>query len=80
LGSWSTWVLLFGGGEEKFPGGGAVSDGGGLVESEDDGQVQGVGAVGEGFVELAVNAESFEGCRAAVKWRGERVIADGAGA
>ncbi|MEA2202633.1 MAG: hypothetical protein QOI89_3285, partial [Solirubrobacteraceae bacterium] len=23
MGSWSTWVLLFGGGEEEFAGGGA---------------------------------------------------------
>ena len=79
LGSCSTWVLLFGEGEEEFAGGGAVSDGGGLVESEDDGQVQRVGAVGEGFVELAVHAESFEGGRALAKWRGERVVADGSG-
>src|SRR5262249_51365059 len=65
--------------EEEFAGGGAVSDGGGVVESEDDGQVERVGAVGEGFVELAVYAEGFEGGRTPAKWRGERVVADGAG-
>jgi hypothetical protein len=72
-------VLLFGGGEEEFSGGGAVLDGGGLVESEYDGQVQWVGAVGEGFVELAVHAEGFEGGRAPAKRRAQRVVADGAG-
>ena len=37
-----------------------VADGGLLVEPEDGGQVERVGAAGEGLVELAVNAQPFQ--------------------
>ncbi|QIZ37753.1 hypothetical protein [Saccharopolyspora sp. ASAGF58] len=46
---------------QEITGGGAVSDGGGLVEPEHGGQVERVGAVGEGFVELTIDAQGFEG-------------------
>ena len=62
MGSCSTLrAVLFDWGAQELPGGLAVSDGCGLVESEDDGQVERVWAVGERFVELPVDAEGFEG-------------------
>ena len=57
----------------------AVSDGGGLVEAEHGGEVERVGAVGEGLVELPVDAQGFQGGGSAAEWRGERVLADGPG-
>ncbi|MER5540635.1 hypothetical protein [Streptomyces mirabilis] len=55
-----------------------VADGGLLVDAEDDGEVERVGAVSEGLFELAVDTESFQrGCLAAE--RGEDAdTADGA--
>lgn len=38
-----------------------MADGGLLVEPEHDGQVQRVGPVSQGFLELPVDAQSFEG-------------------
>ena len=38
-----------------------VADGGLGVEAEDRGEMRGDGAVGEGFFELAVDAQAFEG-------------------
>jgi hypothetical protein len=40
---------------------GGVADRGLLVDAEHGGQVQWVGPVGEGFFELPVDAEPFEG-------------------
>jgi hypothetical protein len=39
----------------------AVPDGGAVAGPEHGGEVQGVGAAGEGFLELPVGAEPFEG-------------------
>jgi hypothetical protein len=58
-------VVLFGGGRQELAGDGGVLDGGGVVDAEHGGEVQGVGAVGEGFLELPVDAEPFEGGREA---------------
>ena len=38
-----------------------VLDGGAVVDAEHGGEVQRVGAAGEGFLELPVDAEPFEG-------------------
>lgn len=65
------------GGLEDLSRGCAVSDRCGLVESEHDGQMERVGAVGERFVELTVDAQGFQGGGSAAEWRGERVVADG---
>lgn len=48
--------MFLGWGLEDLSRGCAVSDRCGLVESEHDGQVERVGAVGERFVELTVDA------------------------
>jgi len=58
-------VVLFGGGVQELAGDGRVLDGGGVVDPEHGGEVQGVGAAGEGFLELPVDAEPFEGGREA---------------
>ena len=57
--------MLFGGGLQELAGDGRVLDGGGVVDPEHGGEVQGVGAAGEGFLELPVDAEPFEGGRQA---------------
>jgi hypothetical protein len=54
-------MVLFGGGFQELACDGRVLDGGGVVDAEHGGEVQGVGAVGEGFFELPVDAEPFEG-------------------
>lgn len=46
---------------QELPCGGCVADGGAVVDAEDGGQVQRVGVVGEGFFELAVDAQPFQG-------------------
>jgi hypothetical protein len=51
-------VVLLGGGCQELACDGGVADGGGVVDAEYGGEVQGVGAAGEGFVELAVGAEA----------------------
>ncbi|MEH0549082.1 hypothetical protein QA802_40285 [Streptomyces sp. B21-105] len=38
-----------------------VADGGLLVDAENEGEVKGVGGVGQGFFELAVDVESLQG-------------------
>jgi hypothetical protein len=48
-------------GLQELPGDGRVAEGGGVVESEHGGEVQGVGAVGEGFLELPVDSQAFQG-------------------
>jgi hypothetical protein len=69
---WAVWVLGFagadgvvlaGGGFQQVVGDGRVLDGGGVVDAEHGGEVQGVGAAGEGFFELPVDAEPFRGWR-----------------
>ena len=57
--------MLFGGGFLELARDGGVFDGGGVVDPEHGGEVQGVGAAGEGFLELPVDAEPFEGGRQA---------------
>ncbi|MCX4869502.1 hypothetical protein OIC43_42335 [Streptomyces sp. NBC_00825] len=42
---------------QQLPGGVRVADGGLLVDAEDEGEVEPVGAVGEGLFELTVDAE-----------------------
>ncbi|AGP61497.1 hypothetical protein M271_50710 [Streptomyces rapamycinicus NRRL 5491] len=46
---------------EKLTGGVRVADGGLLIDSEDEREVEWVGAVGEGLFELSVDAEPFQG-------------------
>jgi hypothetical protein len=53
--------VLLGGGLLELACDGRVLDGGGVVDPEYGGEVQGVGAAGEGFLELPVDAEPFEG-------------------
>src|SRR6266566_2238715 len=71
---WAVWVLgfagaggvvLLGGGLQELAGDGRVLDGGGVVDPEYGGEVEGVGAAGEGFLELPVDAKAFEGGREA---------------
>src|SRR5664279_3180789 len=65
LGVAGTGVVVLGGGRQEGSCDGCVADRGGVVEAEDGGEVHGVGVVGEGFLELAVHAEAFEGgCQA----------------
>jgi hypothetical protein len=59
------------------PGRVGVADGGFVVDAEDGGEVKRVRPVGEGLVELAVDAESFEGGRLAAQRLGEPDLADG---
>lgn len=49
-------VVLLGGGLQELSCDGGVADSGGVVDAEHGGEVQGVGAVGEGFLELAVDS------------------------
>jgi len=59
-------VVFFRGRGEELAGGCGVTDRGGRADAEYDGQVEWVGSVGEGFVELPVDAELFEcGCEPA---------------
>ena len=57
--------MLLGGGLQELACDGRVADGGGVIDAEHGGEVQGVGAAGEGFLELPVDAEPFEGGRQA---------------
>ena len=71
-------ILLVGPGGEEQAGVLGVADGGLLVETEHDRQVQWVRPVGEGFLELAVDAEPFEvGVLAAESGAGEVVALTG---
>jgi hypothetical protein len=58
---------------DEFPGVGGPADGGVLAESEDGGQVQRVCAGGDGFFELAVDAQAFEGSGQATQIEDPRV-------
>ncbi len=58
---------------------GGVAAGGGVVEAEHGGEVEGVGAAGEGFFELPVGAEALQGGGQAAACFGEPVLADGPG-
>ncbi len=54
--------MSLGGRFEELAGRGGVADGRFLVESDLGCDVEGIGSVGEGLVELAVDAETSEGC------------------
>ncbi|WP_406195505.1 hypothetical protein OH807_07620 [Kitasatospora sp. NBC_01560] len=64
-------VLLLGGLLQERAGGAGVADGRLLCRAEDLGEVERVGVVDEGFFELAVDADPFEGCRLAAKRGGD---------
>jgi hypothetical protein len=55
--------VLLGGGVQELARDGRVFDGGGVVDPEHGGEVEGVDAAGEGFLELAVDAKPFKGGR-----------------
>ena len=61
-------MVLLGGGFQQLACDGGVADGGGVVEPEYDGEVEGVGAAGEGFLELPVGVEALEGGGEAAEW------------
>ena len=46
---------------QELAGDGGVSDGGGVVDAEHGGEVEGVGAAGEGLLELPVGPQSLKG-------------------
>jgi hypothetical protein len=74
-------VLLLGEGDQEGSGVLGVADGGLGVEAEHRCQVQGVGAVGEGFLELPIDTEPFQGRGVAAEFLlGEEEPADRAGA
>jgi hypothetical protein len=54
-----------------------VADGGGGVESEYGGEMQRVGAMCQGFFELAVDAEPFDGGVQAAAWYPAHVVLTG---
>ncbi len=58
-------------GLEELLGGCGVADCGLVAEPEYRGQVQRVGSVGDGFVELPVDVESLQGCSEAPERFGE---------
>jgi hypothetical protein len=66
-------------GFQELPCCGGVADRGFLVETEHDGQVQRVRSVSEGFLELAVDAEAFEGGCLSADGLGDPVPSDGTG-
>jgi hypothetical protein len=66
---------VFGGGVQELPGGGGVADGGGVVDAEHGGEVERVGAAGEGLVELPVDPQPLEGRVQAAECCGEPVLA-----
>jgi hypothetical protein len=61
---------------QQLPGCVRVADCGGLATAEDLGQVQRVGAAGEGFVEVAVDAQPFQGCRQSAQDAAESGLTD----
>src|SRR6266851_4304405 len=72
-------VVLLGGGFHELTGDGGIADGGGVVDPEHGGEVQRVGAAGEGFVELPVDPEPLEGGGQPAAGSGQPVLADGPG-
>src|ERR1700724_3390319 len=68
-------VVLLGGGLQELAGDGGVSDGGVVADAEHGGEVQWVAVVGEGFLELPVDAEAFEGGGEAAAAFGQPVLA-----
>lgn len=72
--------LLFSALFQQRPCGVRVANRGLRIESEDLGEVEGVGAMDEGFFELPVHAELFQGGGLAAKRCGQGDRADRAGA
>ncbi|MFB6782709.1 hypothetical protein ACFCX0_36420 [Streptomyces sp. NPDC056352] len=72
--------LLFSGLFQQRPRGVRVANRGLHIESEDLGEVEGVGAMDEGLFELPVDAELFQGGGLAAKQCGQGDRADRAGA
>ncbi len=68
--------MLLGGGLQELACDGRVLDGGGVVDPEHGGEVERAGAVGEGFLELPVDAKPFEGGGEAAACLGQPVLAD----
>ncbi|MGR6319949.1 hypothetical protein Q2K19_26140 [Micromonospora soli] len=62
---------------DEFSGVGRASDGGSFADPEDGGQVQRVGAGGDGFLELPVDAQSFEGAGQAAQVQDRARLARG---
>src|SRR5690242_13256784 len=82
LGPWVRWSRrgrAVRRGLQELAGDGRVLDGGGVVDAEYGGEVQRVGAAGECFLELPVDAEPLEGGREAAACPGQPVLADGPG-
>src|SRR5262245_15204681 len=76
LGFAGTGMVLFGGCLQELACDGRVADGGGVIEPEHGGEVQGVRTAGEGFLELPVGAEALEGGSEAPAAFGQPVLAD----
>ena len=76
LGFAGTGAEAFGGGVQELACDGRVADGGGVVDAEHGGEVEGVGAAGEGFLELPVSAQALEGGGEAAACLGQPVLAD----
>jgi hypothetical protein len=54
-------ILLFGGSDEQLPGVFCVADRSFVVEAEHGGQVKWVGSLGEGLIDLPVDAQALDG-------------------
>ena len=72
--------MLLGRSLEELPGAGCVANGGAGVDAEGDGEVQGIGSGGEGFLELAVDAQGLDGRGVATQGGGGPGPADRPGA
>jgi hypothetical protein len=68
--------VALGGGLEEVAGGFGVADGGVLVDAEDGGEVEWVWPAIEGFFELPVSVEAFEGGSQAPEGAGDPYSAD----
>ncbi len=73
------WSVAFERGLQELARCGGVADCGLFIDAEDGGQVQWVGAVGQGFFELAVDAETFQGRGQTAQGVGDPDFADRAG-
>src|SRR6266516_4895157 len=75
LGFAGTGSVVLGAGLQELACDGRVLDGGGVVDPGYGGEVEGVGTAGEGFLELPVDAEPFEGGGEAAAVLGQPVLA-----